>query len=218
MLHALQKQLTDLYQVDTAYQIDDFLITDPGLAKRLGANVMLADTDETVLLSEDDDGMSLSVFLDEDLLQRLAERDPLRRLRAGHLSDLWTVIEGVSHFICLVFRAQRETAVTLLELEMQAEVDKFVGTWLLAVQQDDTELAERLHGWLFDDVRFHPDLSRDQHERYRAANDYAGRFCHGLQKRLQDGTSVGVSELRHFYRLTQTDKISHIHSRAWSAS
>lgn len=218
MLNALQSQLTDLYQIDTGYQIDDFLITDPELAKLLGANVMLADTDETVLLNEDDAGMSLSVYLDRDVLQRLSGQDPLNRLRARHLNDLWTVMEGVSHFTCLAYRAQRETPVTLLELEIQAEVDKFVGALLLALQQDDTELAERLHGWLFDKVSFRPDLSRDQLERYRAANDYAGRFCHGLQKRLLDGSAVGISELRHFYRLTQTHKISHIHSQAWSPS
>ncbi len=217
MLNALQQQLTSLYQVDTGYQIDDFLITDPELAKLLGANLMMADTDETVLVNEDESGMSLSVYLDQDVLQRLAEQKPLECLQARSLNDFWTVLEGVSHFTCLAHRAQNEKPVTLLELELQAEVDKFVATWLLAAQQDDTALLERLHGWLFDDVSFRPDLNEHQLERYRAANGYAGRFCHGLQRRLQAGTSTSVSELRHFYRLTQTGKISHIHAQAWSA-
>ena len=218
MLNALQAQLTNLYGADTGYCIDDFLITDPNLARLLGANVLLHDTDETVLLTEDEQGIALSLYLDQEMLQRLDKQDPLTTLRPEQLSDLWTVIEGVSHFTYLAFSAEHEKAVTLLELEMQAEVDKFVSTWLLAQQQDDVELAERLHGWLFDDVRFHPDLDADQLERYRAANDYAARFCHGLRRRLGASNEADWSELRQFYRMTQGHKISHIHSQAWSAN
>ena len=217
MLNSLQDQLTELYRVDTAYRIDDFLITDPALAKLLGASVLLEDTDETVLLTEDEQGVALSVYLDEAMLQRLRQQDPLTCLQPEQLNDLWTVIEGVSHFTYIAYSAGRDKAVTLLELEMQAEVDKFVSTWLLALQQDDQRLAERLHGWLFDEVRFHPDLDAGQQERYRAANDYAARFCHGLQRRLSAANGGGLSELRNFYRMSQAHKISHIHSKAWAA-
>ena len=176
MLSDLQQQLANLYQVDTGYCIDDFLITDPAMASVLGENAMLADTDETVLVNEDDDGMSLSVYLDQDMLQRLVDQKPLESLQAGYLRDFWTVLEGVSHFTCLTHRAHSEKPVTLLELELQAEVDKFVATWLLAAGQGDTALLGRLHGWLFDHVSFHPDLDTGQQERYRAANCRISRW------------------------------------------
>jgi hypothetical protein len=86
----------------------------------------------------------------------------------------------------------------------------------MAVQQEDIELADRMHGWLFDDVSFNPKLSAEQCARYHAANTYAARFCHGLRQRLTNDNDKGLSELRHFYRLTQRDKISHIHAKAWS--
>lgn len=218
MLGALQERLTRLYQVDTDYRIDDFVITDPALAKLLGQDALLTDTDETVLLTEDEQGMSMSVFLDGDMLERLDASDPLSKLAPEQLSDLWTVLEGVSHFTYLAWSAQHDRPVTLLELEMQAEVDKYVSTLLLALQQDDRELAERLHPWLFEDVSFRPDLDDDQRERYRAANDYAGRFCHRLQDSLRAGSTRSFDELRRFYRLTQTHKISHIHARAWGTA
>lgn len=217
MLAALQNRLGDLYQFEPAYRIEDFLITDPELARILGADCILADNTETVLLSEDGDGMALSVFLDAELLERLRVQDPLTGLQPEQLDDFWTVLEGVSHFSYLAFCAQRDKSVTLLELEMQAEVDKYVSAWLLALDQEDYDLATRLHGWLFDDVSFHPDLDREQRERYRAASNYAARFCHGLSGRLQAGSAGGLEELRHFYRLTQTHKIGHIHSQAWAA-
>lgn len=217
MLAALQEQLSDLYQLDTGYRIEDFLITDKEVARVLGADCMLVDNAETVLLSEDEEGVALSVFLDADLLQRLDRTKPLDGLQPGQLDDFWTALEGVSHFTYLAYSAQHDKSVTLLELEMQAEVDKFISAWRLALAQEDRELATRLHGWLFDDVSFHPDLDREQRERYRAANDYAGRFCHRLSRRLQDGSEAGIDELRHFYRLTQSRKIGHIHSQAWAA-
>lgn len=217
MLSALQDQLSHLYQLDTSYRIDDFLITDPEVARILGADSMLVDNAETVLLSEDEDGVALSVFLDEELLERLRYNNPLDGLEPHQLDDYWTVLEGISHFTYLAFCAQKDKSVTLLELEMQAEVDKFASSLRLALEQEDHALAKRLHSWLFDEISFHPDLDSEQRERYRAANDYAARFCHRLSRRMQEGNDAGLDELRHFYRLTQAHKISHIHSQAWCA-
>ena len=106
-------------------------------------------------------------------------------------------------------------SVTLLELEMQAEVDKFISTWLMAQNQDEREFANRLHGWLFDEVRFRPELSDDEHARYKTANDYAARFCYGLARRLGANFDKAFHELRRFYRLKQSDKISHIHTQSY---
>lgn len=216
MLSALQKHLSDIYQVEPGYDVNDFLVTDPTLAKILGGNSLIPNTDESVLLAQDDDGMALSVYLDSRMLGRLDRDNPMQTLKTSGLNDLWTVLEGVSHFNYLVWSAGRDRTVTLLELEMQAEVDKFISTWLMAQNQDGCELATRLHGWLFDRVRFKPELSEDEHERYKTANNYAARFCHGLVKRLLDDRSKTLYELRRFYRLTQTDKISHIHSQAYA--
>lgn len=215
MLRALQQHLADIYRADPGHSILDFLITDPALAKLLGGAALLPDTDETVLMVEGDDAVSLSVYLDERMLSRLDADDPVKNLKPERLGDLWTVVEGISHFNYLAWSASRDRQVTLLELEMQAEVDKFVSTWMLAMQQDDAELADRMHGWLFENVRFNPALTGAQGERYLAANNYAARFCHGLKRRLKRDSGKGLSELRHFYRLTQRDKISHIHAKAW---
>lgn len=216
MLEALQQQLTDIYQVDPGHSILDFLITDAALAKVLGGAALLPDTDETVLMVEGEDGVSMSVYLDERMLSRLDGDHPANNLKPERLGDLWTVVEGISHFNYLAWSARKDRQVTLLELEMQAEVDKFVSTWMMAMQQDDADLADRMHGWLFENVGFNPALTDEQGARYLAANNYAARFCHGLIRRLKDDSGKGLRELRHFYRLTQRDKITHIHTKAWS--
>lgn len=216
MLAELQKQLADIYQVDPGYRVTDFLITDPALASLLGQQSMLENSPETVLLSQDDDGIALSVFLDEEMLDRLGAGDPLCRLAASQLNDLWTVLEGISHFNYIAWNAACDKRVTLLELELQAEIDKFVSTWLLAQQQQRPALAERLHDWLFDEVSFRTDLTIEQRVRYEMANNYAARFCSGLRRRLQKSDGDGLQELRRFYRLGQSDKLSHIHAQSYA--
>lgn len=218
MLADLQKHLTDIYQADHGFSVTDFLVTDPALARLLGRGNLVPNTDESVLLSQNENGLALSLYLDEEMLQRLDRDSPFKELRTGQLNDLCKVLEGISHFNYIVWSARQDKSVTLLELEMQAEVDKFVSTWLMALDQKDYDFARRLHGWLFDDVSFNPDLDRDQLERYRAANDFAARFCHGLRERLDRDGNKGLHELRRFYRLSLTGKISHIHAQAYGQS
>lgn len=216
MLDALQRQLSDIYQAAHVHDVRDYLITDPTLARVLGQEALLTNTEETLLVAEDEQGLALSLFLDGDLLSRLESANPLDNLRAESLDDLWKVLEGVSHFHCVAWKAMQNRSVSLLELELQGEIDKYVSTMLLALGQADTELPRRLHGWLFDNVRYHEQLDDEQYERYRSANEYAARYCHRLRRRLVHNAERALGELRDFYRMQLSEKISHIHSRAWA--
>lgn len=217
MLNALQAHLAEIYRVDPGYDVADFLITDPRVARVLGAGSMAANTDETVLMQQDDDGLSVSVFLDDEVVTRLNRQNPLETLDSTSLKDLWTVLEGISHFNYIAWSARKNRQVSLLELELQAEVDKFVATLFMAMDQEDGELAGRLHGWLFDDISFRPELSADEVERYSTANRYAARYCHRLPERLARDIGSALSELRQFYRLPQRDMISYIHAQSFAA-
>ena len=184
MISRLQQHLESIYQVSAGYDVRDYLVTDPRIAQCLGGDCVLSDSRETLLMAEAEDGLELSLFLDNDMLERLESADPLNRLRAEQLDDLWQVLEGVSHFNCVVWKASRDRNVSLLELELQAEIDKFVSTMLLALTQGRQDMMNRVHGWLFDEVRFHDELDDQQRARYKAANEYAARFCHSLRQRL----------------------------------
>lgn len=216
MLAELQRQLADIYCLGRPYDVREFVITDPTLARALGEDAMLRNTRETLLVAEDEAGLAVSLFLDGEMLERLESGNPMVRLRAELLDDLWQVLEGISHFNCVVWKAARDRRVSLLELELQGEIDKYVGTMLLALQQADAGLAENLHQWLFEDVRFRDDLDDEQLERYRSANDYAARFCYRLRDALLGDDASALRELQRFYRLQLGDKISHIHARAWA--
>jgi len=109
----------------------------------------------------------------------------------------------------------RDKTVTLLELELQAEIDKFVTTALLAQKQEDFSLLRNLHRLLFDEITYEPTLTRKERERYELANSYAARFCRQLLDRVSRDN--GNKQLREFYRLTQAQKMSYIHTLAWES-
>jgi len=218
MLERLQRQLHDINRSDAGYDIRQFLVTDGRVADAISEGNTLTRSGETLLLREDEDGVALSLYLDQAILERLRTTDPGKALQSDLMDDLCKVIEGLSHFNYVAWRASRDRSVTLLELELQAEVDKFVSTMQLALEQNDSELAEGLHRRLFDQARFHEHLDGRQLERYRAASGYAASFCRALKPRLRSWSEDLLPELRRFYRMSLGDKISHIHARAWAGT
>src|SRR5438270_492616 len=135
LLSRLQHLLGGIYDVRIAHDVYDFLVTDRG---RLPHAARSGVGDEELLVAQSADGSDevvMSLYLDPALLDRLRREDPLRRLHAGNLADCWTALEGVSHFLYLAWNAGHDRPVSLLELEMQAEVDKYVVSyWLLRRQ------------------------------------------------------------------------------------
>lgn len=214
MLERLQQQLHDINRSDAGYDIRNFLVTDARVARAISGGDTLTNSGETLLLREDEDGVAVSLYLDQAILDRLAVDDPAAALRSGLLDDLCKVIEGLSHFNCVAWRASRDRSVTLLELELQAEVDKFVITMQLAREDRDIGLMNALHRRLFDNARYHDHLSPRQLERYRAASEHAARFCQALGPRLRERGHDVLPELRRFYRMSLGDKISHIRTSA----
>ena len=105
MLSQLQDHLTNIYRVDPGYDVKDFLITDPIIAGILAKGSLIPGTEESVLLQEDADGLALSVSLDDAMLSRLEDSNPLQELQVHPLNDLWTVLEGHRHFNYLALAA-----------------------------------------------------------------------------------------------------------------
>lgn len=119
-------------------------------------------------------------------------------------NDTWLqLVEGVSHFVYVAERVRTGLPTTQLELELQAEVDKFV---LLGLEPgQDGESARRLHEHLYENGRFLDPSGTEAGERYRLANDLAARLGARLLRR---GASEARALLRRFYRAGQTDKIA----------
>lgn len=216
-LNALQLQLEQIYDLSTPHRVEDFLLVDPGMAGWL-CNTNQA-VEEQLLVRENEDGLEVSLFLRETLLARLSDDDPTITLHTGNLADFCLAVEGVSHFLHLVWNAGHDRSVTRLELELLSEIDKFVTATALACQQTGSTHSLALWRALFRTCRFRNDLEPECRQRYYEANRLAALYCDTLQGRfeLAPGDPGLHRELRRFQRLPKSDKIHHIESRSQRA-
>jgi hypothetical protein len=213
VLHGLQSLLGRLYDVDLNYDVYDFLVTDRRALPGAPAAPDPRETEEELLLAETHDGAGVALYLDPGLLRRLEGADPVGALTEGNLSDYCTALEGVSHFVYSTWRLRRDLPVSLLELETQAEVDKYAVTVFLLAQQLGGGFPAQVHARLFDRVSFDERLQPDQVDRYRTAHRCAAHYCRRLEHRFvsrgQARIEALVRELRRFYRLGSSAKMRH---------
>ena len=195
-LARVQRGLETLYRVDTGVTVDDFMIDEPMRAQL----APVRRPREQLLVCEDEGEMSLALFIDPAALANLAAHDPGRRLGDHNFGDFVLAVEGVSHFIYAIWCARALRPVTQLELELQAEVDKYV-TCLLATEPGANQ-SEALRQRLFVEPSYEPDLDGDERDRYRAANDNAHRYAAWLESTFVATRRIPemLGELRRFYR------------------
>jgi hypothetical protein len=214
LLRDLQHLLEGVYGIDTGADVCDYLVTCPVALRALDDDSGSRDIEEKLLLEQGDGELALALYLDRALLGRLADMDPRDRLCGRNLADFCTALEGVSHFNYVAWNAALDKPVTLLELEMQAEVDKYVGARILLARQGAGDIGGRLIERLFDCPAFDTRLGAEERQRYEDACQFAGRYCHSLENRYPAGPSDNdmVRELRAFFRWAQPAKLSHIRS------
>jgi len=211
LLRELQSLLTRINDAHVRQDVCDFLITDRHALARLHGASEASGTPEALLVAERGDALDVGLYLDAALLERLAASRPLSRLDDDNLEDFCTALEGVSHFHCVAFCAERDWPVSLLGLELQADIDKYAVAVLLAGSQRGGRLVRGLHARLFERVRFRDSVDSALGALYAKANRYAARFCRRLEERFLSRRHARVGEmlreLRQFYRLGDAGKL-----------
>jgi hypothetical protein len=167
---------------------------------------------EKLLVYEDEEGLLLSLYLDQQILDHYVRYDPLINLDHNNVQEFCLVLEGISHFLYLVWNASYDRSVTLLEMELQAEVDKYILLFECLERQSNHPAPGQLSRLLFQANIYHEDLSHEESRRYRQATFYARKYCEYLENRyLGQGNRKGLlSELRKFYRLNKPGKLDRI--------
>ena len=156
----VQAGLERIYQLDRVADVGDF-VQGAGEGER-----------EALLVRQADDGtVEVSLCL-----------PPLEGDRS--LDALCQIIEGVSHFVYVVDRAHVDREATQLELELQAEVDKWV-VFAASMRAFDRAGSAALRARLYERVAFAHDARSEAGERYRIANDVAHRFVRRLERAIR---------------------------------
>lgn len=204
VLRRMQRQLHRLYALDEGADVHDFLIEEKS-GPFSGEQTVVVMTPEEVCVG---------VYLDPDLLRLLERSDPWLALDSSNLFPFCRVLEEVSHFIYLEWNAGHDKPVTALEMELQAEVDKFMLSVCYLSVQNRGRVPQDLAQTVLYAGHIDSRLDAALVDRYRSAQQLASRYCTHLQKHYLQSNRFGelVPELRRFYRKSQYGKIDHIHS------
>jgi hypothetical protein len=211
ILDQLQCLLARLVDVPVHYPVSGFHFAERAHCSALLGRQLGPDEDEQVLICETAAGPALSVYIDQQVVNRLDAHDPLLQLNDSNLADFCVALEGISHFQYLAWSAEHERSVSLLELELQAEVDKYAVAVYLLRRQGCRDLPRGLRRRLFNDIRFITGLPAEIHHRYVEANRHAAGFCQRLEQRFLSSQRFRpeswLRALRDFYRCAHRQKL-----------
>jgi hypothetical protein len=207
VLDSLQAQLEALYGIRCEYRAKDFLV-DAETARALGGT---GRSREELLVADDGECLDLALYLEPALLERVSRLESdADALLDAELPGFCEIAEGVSHFVYVAQTAGLSRRVSMLELEAQAEVDKFALCTLLRWGTHAATWAQGLIGTLFERVRYHDSLSREERWRYGEANRLAKRYCARLLPAIRARRLEALlAELRHAYRLGAEAKLAY---------
>jgi hypothetical protein len=210
-LRHIQFELERLYDVSLSHAVEDFVVDEAEARDALGPTAVARG--EVLLVREDADGVAVGLYVDAD---------SVRSLDTGR-GDAWSderfgaaclATEGVSHFVYLLFRAERDGDVSALELELQAEVDKYAtgllagfGAGLIASRERAPAAllarSRALRRRLFDEAELLDPPGTEEGDRYRAALSLASRFVAHLEQTyvVRGDLPALANALRRYYRL-----------------
>lgn len=213
LIEQIQTQLESLYGIGLPQRAGDFLI-----GREEALNYWARGEEKKIpkelffVRKPEDDTVEIALFLDIQLLHNLKRNDPLVSVNDKNLSDFLILIEGVSHFVYFLWKAHREVPITKLELELQAEIDKFLMLYFFLKSDSEPGMTFELFERLFEDFHLMGELSIEDRRRYLTASSLACRYCYQILKKFVGLGQVKalIEEIRYFYCLRQEDKIKHI--------
>ncbi len=206
-LDRIQRALSELYDVRVESSVEDFVCDAATVRATVGEGV---ERGEVLLVAEDDEGIAVGLYVCPDAVDALGEDPEDAWLDEQRFTAACLATEGVSHFLYLMFRAENDDAVSQLELELQAEVDKYAAGLLAGNGVGAIRARSRSMRWrLFERAEFLDEAHTEAGQRYRTASRAAAAYAHYLEERFVATGDLAAlrAELRRFYRLGLREKL-----------
>lgn len=162
-----------------------------------------------LLVRETEAGVRACIYYPDAMIRRLEAAPPQRGLNDGNVDAFAVLVEELDHLLVAAERAHAGRGVSLLEMELQANVSKdLVLSRFLAGRGPRLAPAQRL--WLRHHL-FHKRAYSDRDPEVRARYDRASRFALRFLERLERVPSRGrVGTLRRFHRACLSEKLQMI--------
>lgn len=211
----LQRLLQSIHGVHAA-PVQDFLVG-PETRAALAPS---SSPHEALLVSERGEELHVGLFLEERVLAQLSRpaHEPWTHER---LSGFCAAAEGVSHFLYLAHRAAHDRQVSQLELEAQAELDKYLAVLLQLWATGRRSASGALRHRLFERASLRTGLGAAERDRYRLAGALAAACARALEARFVVAGRLDalLREVRRLYRMSGGEKFSALArgAVAWAA-
>ena len=214
-LAQLQQLLQSVHGVQAA-PVRDFLV-DRATREKLAP---AASAHEVLLLRENGEELHVALFLDESVLAQLG-RGASEPWTHERLTGFCAAAEGVSHYLYVSHRACQDGQVSQLELEAQAELDKYLAVllqlWAIGRRNASPQLRRRL----FEGSVLRAGLAPVERDRYRLASALAAACARALEARfvITGRLESLLREVRRLYRMSGGEKFSALAQGAvaWAA-
>jgi hypothetical protein len=203
LLTGLQDELEAIYGVEAPARVASFVID-----RERWTQLSDDGAPEELVVRQEGDDLEVGLYLEEGVLETLGRPGAWDHARLGAHCQ---AVEGVSHFVYLTHRASLPRPTSRLELELQAEVDKYVTVVLRLWRAGRKEGSPALRRMLFERVSYRQNLSPEARETYEKANVLARSYCRFLEARyVLRGSMEGLlADLRRLYRLGAGEKLSY---------
>jgi hypothetical protein len=213
LLESVRGLIERTYRIHSGLtEIGSFVIGDQGFRRlyrssRDGHDIGSADGQGArTLVRETDRGVVACIYFPDAMIRQLEAYPPQRGVREENQAAFSTFVEEIDHLLVLAERSLRARAVSLFELELHANVSKYLVLARFLAGCSQHLRADRrlwLRRRLFDDVRFCDD-DCEVRRRYRDAARAAVQLIEGLGAL---DPAERIAALRRFHSVGVADKL-----------
>ena len=183
------------------------------MQKKKIVTVVKSHSGAKVLIRDAGDTLKVSIYYPDELIRELEGNDPRLGLHDGNVDLCASFVEELDHFLFIAQNYKQNRPFSLLELELQANVTKYlVLKYFIALQNKSLKLSK------FDKeyIRYHLFYKRkydiedtSERKRYEDAGKFGMIYTKYIDLLSQEDR---LRDLRQFSRMTCPSKIRHIQS------
>ena len=218
LIKELQRKIEKTYALNTGItNIEQYIIGDKGYeefyAKEKIRMVVNSHSGAKVLIRDAGETLKVSIYYPDELIRELESNDPRLSLHDGNVDLCASFVEELDHFLFIAQNYKQNRPFSLLELELQANVTKYlVLKYFIVLQNKSIKLSK------FDKeyIRYHLFYKRkydiedtSERKRYEDAVKFGMMYTKHIDLLPQEDR---LRDLRQFSRMTCPSKIRHIQS------
>ena len=182
LIRKIEGNLCQFYAISQEVSAWDFLLeqnkAEDQVLKVIDDQGLDRDRAATLFNVSDDGSLDINIYLSDMLAKKIRLDQPLIKLHSQNLDAFCALSEEISHFHFIIDHYRRSAPFSLLELEWQGEIDRFLSAALLLKEQSGWNHHKHLLAVFFDEA-FNQQYSVNKPhlvDRYREASHLARKF------------------------------------------